>query len=48
MDPAELAASGYKYVQLKCVEGTDSPLAGGVLILVKPAYPSAAIATMLT
>jgi hypothetical protein len=48
IDPAVLGASGYKYVQIKCVESVDSPLLGGILFLVQPTYASKAVATMLT
>lgn len=33
VDQAELASVGYKYVRLKMVEGVDSPVLGGILIV---------------
>lgn len=33
VDAEEVADTGYKYCCLKCVEGTDSPRLGGVIIL---------------
>lgn len=33
VDTEELGDTGYNYLCLKCVEGTDSPRLGGVLIL---------------
>lgn len=39
VDVAELAASGYGYVQLKFVEGTNDPVAGSVIVaLDQPRY----------
>lgn len=38
----QLAASGYRYCRLKCVEGTDSPILGGIIVLQgNPVYPQA-------
>ena len=48
VDPAVLAASGYKYVQLKCVESVDSPILGGILIFTLPKYAEDVVATQIT
>lgn len=47
IDPAVLGASGYKYVQLKCVESVASALLGGIIALVQPTYASDIVATMI-
>ncbi|MDO8704070.1 MAG: hypothetical protein Q7J84_03910 [Sulfuricaulis sp.] len=33
VDPQVLAASGYKYARLKCVESVDAELLGGILVI---------------
>jgi hypothetical protein len=49
VDTEELGDSGYQYCCLKCVEGTDSPRLGGILILMEGArYAQDVPATALT
>ena len=48
VDVSELGASEYKYVRLKCVEGTASALLGGIHAVVAPRKARAIQATMLT
>ena len=49
VDCDELAASGYSYCYLNCVEVTDSPVLGGVLVeLYNPRYAGDGSATVLT
>ena len=33
VDPAVIAATGYRYARLKCVEQVDSPILGGILVV---------------
>jgi hypothetical protein len=49
VDTEELGDTGYQYCCLKCVEGTDSPRLGGILILMEGArYAQDVPATALT
>jgi hypothetical protein len=49
VDVEELGDTGYKYLCLKCVEGTDSPRLGGILILMHGGrYQQDVPATVLT
>lgn len=49
VDCAELGDTGYTYLCLKCVEGTDSPRLGGILtLLCGPRYAQDVPATALT
>jgi hypothetical protein len=49
VDAAELAASGYGYVQMKAIEVVNDPVAGSVVIaLDRPRYNDEVTATVIT
>lgn len=48
VDAANLASTGYKYIQLKALEVVNDPVLGGVLIGLRLAYPRSITTTQIT